>query len=215
MSAELSDLLAESRQLGFLGPGPVGSHVAHAKAFAAAATSVQGRALDLGAGGGVPGLVLAATTWPTTHWRLLDARARCTLFLERAIVQLDLEERVEVVSGRAEETGRDGRHRGRYDLVVARSFGPSAVTAECAAPLVRLGGHLVVSEPPAADASQRWPEDRLAELGFGPANPLVIGVDRPREDASVVVHLVVLELIGNVPDRYPRRVGVPAKRPLF
>src|SRR5690606_21759798 len=103
--------------------------------------------------------------------------------------------------GRAEEVGRS-RWRGRAEAVIARSFGPPAATAECAAPLLRGGGLLVVSEPP--DDVDRWPAAGLAALG------LVVG-PRVAEDATVQV-LVQQEVC---PDRFPRRVGLPAKRPLF
>ena len=113
------------------------------------------------------------------------------------------------VAGRAEEVARDPAHRGGYDLVTARSFGAPAVTAECAAPLLRVGGELLVSEPPEATTSERWPRDGLAELGLG-------GPERQVVDASgVPVHLVRLVLEEACGERYPRRVGVPSKRPLF
>ncbi len=215
MSASLSDLLTESRQLGFLGPAPVATQIAHAMAFAAAAPSVPVRALDLGAGGGLPGLVLAARVWPAARWCLLDARTRRVAFLEHAVARLGLEERTEVVGGRAEAVGRTIEHRGRYDLVVSRSFGSPGVTAECAAPLLAIGGHLVVSEPPEADVSLRWPAGDLAELGFGVPRAVTIDAGRTPGSDRVIVHLVALELVGEVPTRYPRRIGVPGKRPVF
>lgn len=167
------------------------------------------RALDLGAGGGLPGLVLAATVWPLTRWCLLDARARRTAFLTDAVERLGVTDRVEVVTIRAEEHGRRQEQRGAYDLVVARSFAAPGVTAECAAPLLRPGGHLVVSEPPTSTTDERWPPTALAQLGFDPAQALVAGEG---EDAT---HLVRIRLASAPPDQYPRRVGIPAKRPLF
>lgn len=208
MTAALTDLLTESRQLGFLGPGPVEVHLAHAAAFAEALTTAPARALDLGAGGGLPGLVLAATVWPDTRWVLLDAQLRRTTFLERAVEALGLGDRVRVVTARAEEAGRHIDHRGLNDLVVARSFAAPAVTAECAAPLLQVGGLLLASEPPAADLAARWPAEPLAELGFSAPVPIEIAGEPP-------THLVRLDLVRLAPDRYPRRVGIPAKRPLF
>src|SRR3546814_9312392 len=84
---------------------------------------------------------------------------RCA-FLREAVEALGADERVEVVEGRAEEIGR-GEMRRVVDAVIARSFGPPAATAECAAPLLRAGGLLVVSEPP--EALDRWPEDGRSE----------------------------------------------------
>lgn len=210
MTDPLSELLWRSRQLGFLGPGAVDAQIHHATAFSAAVTEPPARALDLGAGGGVPGLVLAVTHWPDTRWCLLDAQLKRTDFLREAIEELHLEDRVEVVTTRAEELGRDVAHREAYDLIVSRSFGPPAVTAECAAPLLAPGGVLVVSEPPTGTDDRRWPSDAIAEFGFAPAEAVTtVGHD------GTPVHLARLRRRDPVPDRYPRRVGIPAKRPRF
>jgi len=160
--------------------------------------------LDLGAGGGVPGLVIA-TAWPTSAWRwmLLDAHQRRVHFLAEAAASLGLAERVDVVGERAERVGRDPLHRERYGAVVARGFGAPAATAEVAAPLVRLGGCVLGSEPPESTGA-RWPGEPRAELGLvrqgvHPGIPPVVELRRTLP----------------CPDWAPRRVGVPAKRPYF
>jgi 16S rRNA (guanine527-N7)-methyltransferase len=160
-------------------------------------------AADLGSGGGLPGLVLALA-WPASRWVLIDARQRSGSFLRAAAEQLGVTARVEVVVARAEEAGRDERWRARFALAVARGFGPPAVTAECAAPLLVVGGALVVSEPPGS-RGDRWSPQGLRVLGMG--EPRVVTAD----DAGYVG----IEQVSPCPDRYPRRVGVPAKRPLF
>ncbi len=110
-----------------------------------------------------------------------------------------------VVSERAELAGRRPELRGRLDAVVARGFGPPAVTAECASPFLRVGGVLVVSEPPDAAATlSRWPGAGCAALGL----ELVRVLDAPFSFA-------VLRQVEPCADRYPRRVGIPEKRPLF
>ncbi len=210
MTSSLTDLLTESRQLGFLGPGPVEAHISHALAFAAAVVEIPARALDLGAGGGLPGLVLAATMWPGTQWTFLDAQLRRTDFLARASAALGLQDRVLVLNSRAEEVGRENAHRAGYDLVVARSFAAPPVAAECAAPLLRIGGWLVVSEPPATAAAIRWPAAGLAQVGFGAAR----AVDTVDDDGDPV-HFIRMQLLSIPEDRFPRRVGVPVKRPIF
>lgn len=208
MSDQLIGLLEESRQRGFLGPGPVEEHLDHARAFAVPVPAAPVRALDLGAGGGLPGLVLAAAIWPETRWTFLDAMAKRTAFLEEAVTLLGLAARVEVVTARAEDVGRDPAHRGAYDLVVARSFAAPPVTLECAAPLLRVGGCFVGSEPPQVAVEVRWPAAALAPLGAGPPTACTVGDDDE-------VHLVVIEQRSPCPERFPRRVGVPQKRPLF
>ena len=209
MNPALVAVLEGSRQLGYLGPGPVEPHIDHAGAFAAAATEPPARALDLGAGGGLPGLVLAADHWPDTRWTFLDAQAKRTEFLRDQVAALGLEDRVEVVTARAEEAGRDPSHRAGYDLVVARSFAAPPVTAECSAPLLTRRGWLLVSEPPAGDLERRWPTEGLRLVGFGPPENVLI------ETASGPVHLMHTQLMNEPGDQYPRRVGIPAKRPLY
>ena len=98
---------------------------------------------------------------PAATWLFLDAQEKRTAFLREAIAVLGIEDRVEVLTARAEEVGRAPAHRGTYDLVVSRSFGPPAVTIECAAPLLRAGGAFVVSEPPATSIEERWPSTGL------------------------------------------------------
>jgi 16S rRNA (guanine527-N7)-methyltransferase len=164
--------------------------------------------VDLGAGGGLPGLVLAALVWPQTRWLFVDAQRKRTEFLIEAVEALGLDARVAVRTERAEVVGRDPDQRGNHDLVVARSFGAPAITAECAAPLLRPGGRLVVSEPPAVeDLEARWPTAGLAQLGLAAATSVVA------PDSGV--HLSSMVCTELCPERYPRRTGIPAKRPLF
>lgn len=195
-------MLEESRQLGFLGPGPVEAHVAHAAAFLPLLPAA-GRLVDLGSGGGLPGLVLARAR-PSLEVVLLDANQRRTAFLVEALGRLGLAERTFVVADRAEVVGRSADHRGAATCVVARSFGPPPVTAECAAPLLATGGRLVVSEPPASEVVDRWPPGGLAHLGMT-VTEVIEGPPR----------LVAITQVRRCPDRFPRRTGIPAKRPLW
>lgn len=133
---------------------------------------------------------------------LLEGGTTRAAFLEWAVDQLGLSGRVSVVAARAEEAGRTGL-RGAFDLVVARSFGPPAVTAECGSPFLREGGALVVAEPPGGTPG-RWERDGLAQLGLVASESVV--------EPTAYQVLVQRE---PCPPRYPRRVGIPAKRPLF
>jgi 16S rRNA (guanine527-N7)-methyltransferase len=198
----LLSVLSESRDLGFLGPGPLDSQVGHSLLFGLVIPSFSGRAIDLGSGGGLPGLVLALL-WPSSTWLLLDGNRRRTDWLVSAVSTLGMADRVQVRCARAEEAGRDLALRSTWNLVTARSFGPPAVTAECAAPLLAVGGVLVVSEPPGGDPG-RWPVEGLSQLGLV-ADGVVI------EPAA----FQRLRLVSPCPPRFPRRDGIPAKRPLF
>lgn len=118
------------------------------------------------------------------------------------VQRLGWSDRVDVVAARAEIAGH-GDWRGQYDAVLARGFGPPAVTAECAAAFLRLGGILVVSDPPDG-GGERWPPAGLARLGLVP-------ISLPQQAWA----LSGFQIIAPLEDRYPRRVGIPGKRPLF
>ena len=226
---KLQEILVAARDAGFLGPGPIERHLRHARGFVdlgrMEAEGESPRILDLGSGGGLPGLVVAEA-WPEATVVLLEANDRRSHFLERAVVACDLQERVSVVHQRAEICGRDPLYRATFDGVVVRSFGSPAVVAECAAPLLRIGGWLVVSEPPGEDSAtalgadpgtdkadlrraiaeevERWPADKLEPLGLDPVKSV------RTEFGYQILRQVLL-----CPDQFPRRNGVPSKRPLF
>ena len=163
--------------------------------------------MDLGSGGGIPGLVLAHR-WPERNAVLLDSNDRRTRFLAQVVEEQGWGHRVRVVTERAELAARIEGLRGAFALVVARSFGPPPVTAECAAPFLRPGGTLIVSEPPTAgsveDDTSRWPAQALAAVGLEP-----LGVWRDSFGYRLLRQKVPC------PERFPRRVGIPAKRPLY
>jgi 16S rRNA (guanine527-N7)-methyltransferase len=209
----LEGVLAEGQSRGLLGPGDIRGHIEHALGFLDAAASTRepngfvldsARILDLGSGGGLPGLVLAVAR-SDLEVVLLDSNLRGTSFLAEAVEALDLDRRVAVVRSRAEVAGRDPSYRGHFDLVVARGFGRPAVTAECGAPFLRTGGRLVVSEPPEdAEGPSRWLPAELGQLGL-----------RPLEPYRAAFSYQVLLQERATPNAFPRRSGVPAKRPLF
>ena len=200
-------VLERARALGFLGPGPVVNHIDHARAFSGQVPR-QATVLDLGSGGGIPGLVVAHDR-PGIELVLLDAMERRGEFLHWAVGILELGDRVQVVIDRAETAARLPELRHAFDVVLSRSFGAPAVTAECAVGFLRPpdrstpGGALVVSEPPPG-AARRWSAELLSTLALR---------DEGLSDGDGA-RLRVLRAVGPCDDRYPRRVGVPAKRPL-
>jgi 16S rRNA (guanine527-N7)-methyltransferase len=208
---DLDEILRLAQDLGMLGPGPISEHRRHAEELSRLALSgLEGEGsihfLDLGSGGGLPGLVLAWGLPESDRLTggLLDSQQRRGVFLADAVDRLGVAGRIEIVSARAEDAARDDAHHERYDLVIARAFGAPAVTAECAVAFLRPGGRLVVSEPPASDPA-RWDDVQLATLGLSP----------PELRAGAHAHAAVLHRVGDLDARWPRRPGIPSKRPLW
>ena len=207
--ASVHDELRRAQEIGALGPGDIDEHITHAAGFLEAIAAVDPGAprgprhvLDLGAGGGVPGLVIAALapTWTVT---LLDGRTERIRHLVDAIERLGWSDRVATVAMRAEEAAHRVDLRFAFDAAVARAFASPPVTAECGAGFLRPGGYLVVSDPPDGDPG-RWPSAGLAELGL-------VRVALP----SLSRAFSVMQAENPCSERFPRRVGIPAKRPLF
>lgn len=146
----LREALLSSQRLGMLGDRSIGEVITHSLAFVEALVDVGGVVIDLGSGGGVPGLVVACARPDLQVW-LVDRRAARADHLHRLVRRLGLTDRVAVVCTDASSWQPDAP----VDAVVARGFGTPTCTALAAARLLRPGGLLVVSEPPGADGS-RW-----------------------------------------------------------
>ncbi len=159
MDDGLVDALTEAQRLGFLGARPIAEVIEHAGAFVESLDGLpaDARVIDLGSGGGVPGLVIASTR-PDLHVTLLDRRTKRTDFLERIVRRLGWSERVSVTAVDVGVFHPDPL----FDAAVARGFGPPAETLEAAARVVRPGGLVVISEPPTGD---RWDADGLRRAG--------------------------------------------------
>jgi 16S rRNA (guanine527-N7)-methyltransferase len=210
VAPSVEPMLRRSADLGFLGGMPIQEQIDHALGFVFSIESALNRppvsVLDLGSGGGLPGLVLASC-WPESALHLVDSNERRTAFLSWEIETEFPDDRlIEVVHARAEEAARQVRLRDSIEVVTARSFGSPAVTAECGAPFLSMNGLLVVSEPPGDHVVNRWNVAGLAELGVSVREAL-------RFDDRFGYRILMKTL--PTPDRYPRRVGIPTKRPLF
>ncbi len=202
----LSRALEESRARGFLGPQPIDPQIVHAEGFAKCWESLHetppGKLLDLGSGGGLPGLVLVQR-WKCSA-TFLDSMEKRSSFLREALEWPGAPQGTEVITARAEEAARWPELDGQFDLVTARSFGPPAVTAECAVRFLKVGGVLIVSEPPTDRTNDRWNPKGLGLLGLE-------ALGRSRYGAGY--ETLVKE--KSTAREYPRPVGVPKKKPLF
>lgn len=159
----LVDALGAAQQLGFLGSRPIPEAIEHARAVVAGLDEVRGAVVDLGAGGGLPGLVIVRDR-PDLSVTMIDRRTKRTDFLERMVRRYGLTDRVEVLGWDVETLIAScvGGDRMCFDAAVARGFGPPDRTLSYMAQLVRPGGRLVVTEPPDGD---RWDPSWLAAAG--------------------------------------------------
>lgn len=162
----LEEVLGAAQRLGTLGRMPIPDVIAHARQFVKAISSVTGRVIDIGTGAGVPGLVIAVDR-PDLLLTLADRREARMDELARGVAAMGLTDRVTTLTIDIADLAVDPEHRGMYDAVVCRGFGPPDVTAALARPLLKNGGSLIVSEPPSPDPS-RWTEELLQRVGFGP-----------------------------------------------
>jgi 16S rRNA (guanine527-N7)-methyltransferase len=163
------------------------------------------RVVDVGSGGGLPGLPLKIAR-PELRITLIEADQKKAAFLVRACAELGLKG-VEVVDRRAEDAGRDPQYREAFDVAVARAVAPMPVLAELCLPLVRVGGRLLAQKTETEDIGRAARAIEL--LGGGPAT-----ISHTRSAARRGGTVVTVEKIRPVPDAYPRRPGVPARKPL-
>jgi 16S rRNA (guanine527-N7)-methyltransferase len=167
------------------------------------------RAVDIGSGGGVPGLVLALAR-PDIDWVLVDSvRKKCDAVREIAGA-LGLAS-VRVVAERAEALGRSADHRERYDLATVRACASMPVLVEYALPLIRVGGALLAWKGPLADSDEEIVRGRDAGSLLGGGTP---EIHATRIGALGDHRLVVTPKERRTAARYPRRPGEPARAPL-
>jgi 16S rRNA (guanine527-N7)-methyltransferase len=165
------------------------------------------RVVDLGSGGGLPGIPLAITR-PDLSLVLVEATGKKARFLEGVAAELGLSS-VRVVADRAENAGRGPAHREQYDAVTGRAVGPLRVFLELAAPMVRVGGRVLA-------VKGRDFERELTEAS-GAMKALALNVTathRAFDGSENETIILVLEKRAATDERYPRRPGQPKKKPL-
>jgi 16S rRNA (guanine527-N7)-methyltransferase len=166
------------------------------------------RLVDVGTGAGFPGLVLKIL-YPTMRLTLVESVAKKADFCEHVVETLALEN-VEVLSMRAEEVGQMPVHREKYDWAVARAVAATPVLAEYLLPLVKVGGGMLAQKGENGPLETQAAEKALKMLG-GRLRQLV-RVELP--GVADERYLVIVDKIAATPSGYPRRAGVPGKKPL-
>lgn len=162
--------------------------------------------MDLGTGGGLPGLVLA-WRFPAVAWTLVDATAKKAEAVRQFAEALGLSN-VNVVQARAEPLAWDADHRGRYHGVVARAVAPLQTLTELARGFLAPGGHLVAIKGPAWERELRDAHAALESLRYRNVHSdLMAGEERE-------TWVVTMQAHGRPPPEFPRRDGIPKQNPL-
>ncbi len=159
------------------------------------------RAVDIGSGGGLPAIPLALRL-PEVEFSLLEANTRKCAFLQQVAITLELAN-VRVLPGRAEELARRPELREQFDRAISRAVAKPPVLLELALPFVRTGGDLL------AEVSEFDPEPLS-----GVARLLGGGSPRLRRGSTGADAILEIDKIGPTPSGYPRRTGVPNRKPL-
>lgn len=164
--------------------------------------------VDVGSGAGFPGLPLKIA-FPHMRLTLIESVGKKARFLETAVAACDLSD-VAVLSLRAEEAGQDVAHRERFDWAMARAVAELRVLAEYLLPLCRVGGHMLAQK--GVRAADETAAARTAIQMLGGGEPRLMPVQLP--DQPEKSYLIVVDKINATPAKYPRRPGMPLKRPL-
>ena len=164
--------------------------------------------VDIGSGAGIPGIPMHIAD-PSLALTLIESHGRRCEFLETVIEELALDG-VAAQRMRAEEAGRDPELREGFDLAVARAVAPLRVLVEYALPLLRPGGLLAAPKGSRARDELGEAEAAIEELGGHVLTPLPLSLP----EGAVPQIVVLVRRSGPMPERYPRRPGIPSKRPL-
>ncbi len=167
------------------------------------------RLVDVGAGGGFPGIPLKLA-FPAVQLTLVESAGKKADFLRAMVDMLALSE-TSVVAERAEAAGRDPSHRDRYDWVTARAVARLPVLVELCAPFLAPGGLLVAQRRGDLDAEMLEAAPAFSALKLWARVPLKVSL-APLADGR---GLVIGEKYDATPEKYPRRPGIPSKRPLI
>ncbi len=164
--------------------------------------------LDLGSGGGMPGMILALAK-PEISMTLVESTQKKAHFLNLAAAELGLLKRVQIEPERAERLGQ-GKLREKFDIVTCRALGRLNIVLELAIPLLKIGGKLIAYKGPKADEEILEAEKALKLLNAKVSQKKTFTLPFLEETRT----LIVIEKLALTPRQYPRLPGTPAKEPI-
>jgi 16S rRNA (guanine527-N7)-methyltransferase len=194
-------LLEANRKVNLTGAKDAEALLPHLFDALTLANDVTGTLVDVGSGGGLPGIPLAIVTGARVV--LVEPTAKKAAFLERTLLALGLQG--EAIAERAEVVARDERFREQFAFATARAVSRAPTVAELTVPFLRLGGRALLQRTVMEARERQALEDAAPMLGAGLVEERVLAGDR---------RVLVLEKIRPTEQRFPRRNGVPEKRPL-
>ena len=166
------------------------------------------RVIDIGTGAGFPGIPLKIAC-PNIQLTLVESIGKKASFCQHMIERLELQD-VVIVQERVETLGLQLNHRQQYDWAVARAVAVMPVLAEYLLPLLRVGGAMLAMKGESAPSESQTSERAIRILGGHLRRLVPVTLPGVAEER----YLVIVDKIAATPEGYPRRVGVPAKKPL-
>ncbi len=171
--------------------------------------SIDKKIIDVGTGGGFPGLPLKIVN-DNFKLTLLDSLRKRIDFLQLVIDELKLKN-VELIHGRAEDFGQDTKYREKYDICVSRAVAPLNVLSELCLPFVKLGGHFAAYKSENISEEISGAKSAIEKLGGKIIDTKLIKI--PNSD--ITRKIVIIEKIKQMEKIYPRKAGTPEKKPLL
>lgn len=164
--------------------------------------------IDVGTGGGFPGIPLAVYA-PEKHFTLLDSLNKRLKIIDELAGELEIKN-ITLAHGRAEDAARAKEHREKYDLCVSRAVSNLATLSEYCLPFIKVGGYLLAYKGPGAEEEVKEAAKALKILG----GSLIDIRETSMEEYGLDHRILVIKKVRNTPKAYPRKAGTPLKEPL-
>ena len=164
--------------------------------------------IDIGTGAGFPGIPLKIML-PELSLTLVESSQKKAEFCKVVVEKLQLTN-TSVITARAEDLGKDPLHREQYDWAIARAVAELSVLAEYLLPLVKIGGKALAMKGANTETEIQKADHALSILGAEVSE--IINLDLPNDSGQRT--LIVMKKIASTPAAYPRRAGMPSKKPI-